>query len=109
MTDDSATDIEPDDDPEYRIAYDVDHCKVGCILIQAALGTVPNRLFYDYFGTGDAWTVNAGDCKVYPIRRSQLPLLAARTNFDRDSSPCTREATKSPCTSTESSASTRSR
>ena len=82
--DDPTTDPAVDDDPEYRIAYDVDRCKVGCVLIQAALcGSVPHNFFYDYFGTGDAWTVNAGDCKVYPIRRSQLPVLAARTNFDR--------------------------
>ena len=74
-----------DNDPEYRIAYDVDRCKVGCVLIQAALGgDVPRNLFFDYFGTGDAWTVNARDCKVYPIRRSQLPILAARTSFDRE-------------------------
>lgn len=81
MTDETSADV---DDPEYRIAYDVDHCKVGCVLIQAALcGTVPHDLFYDYFGTGEAWTVNASDCKVFPIRRSQLPMLAARTDFDR--------------------------
>ena len=76
--------VADDDDPEYRIAYDVDRCKVGCVLIQAALCCdVPHDLYYDYFGTGDAWTINAGDCKVYPIRRSQLAVLAARTNFDR--------------------------
>lgn len=74
-----------DDDPEYQIAYDVDHCKVGCVLIQVALGgTVPKKLFYDHFGTGEAWTVNAGACRVYAIRRSQLPVLAARTSFERD-------------------------
>jgi len=74
-----------DDDPEYRIAYDVEHCKVGCVLIQAALGGgLPSKLFYDYFGTGAAWTVDAGACKIYTIRRSQLPLLAARTSFDRE-------------------------
>ena len=73
------------DDPEYRIAYDVDRCKVGCVLIQAALGGgVPSKLFYDYFGTGDAWTVDASACKIYKIRRSQLPSLAAKTSFDRD-------------------------
>lgn len=73
-----------DDDPEYQIAYDVTHCKVGCVLIQAALGgDVPRDLFFDYFGTGDAWTVNASDCQVYPIRKSQLPALAARTDFKR--------------------------
>ena len=72
------------DDPEYRIAYDVKRRKVGCVLIQAGLGTVPSKLFYDYFGTGDAWTVDASGCQVYPIRKSQLPLLAARTNFDRE-------------------------
>jgi hypothetical protein len=73
-----------EDDPEYRIAYDVDRCKVGCVLIQAALCCdVPRDLYYDYFGTGDAWTVNASGCQVYPIRRSQLPMLAARTNFER--------------------------
>jgi hypothetical protein len=33
-------DIEADDDadPEYRIAYDVARCKVGCVLIQVARG-----------------------------------------------------------------------
>lgn len=75
---------DPGDDPEYRIAYDVDHCKVGCVLIQVALGgDVPQDLYYAYF-TVDAWTVNASDCKIYPIRRSQLSVLAARTNFDRE-------------------------
>ena len=69
-----------DDDPEYRIAYDVEHHKVGCVLIQAAFCcTVPRALFFHYFGTGEAWTVNATGCEVYPIRRSQLPQLAART------------------------------
>jgi hypothetical protein len=73
-----------DDDPEYRIAYDVDHCKVGCVLIQAALRcNVPNALFFEYFGTGSAWTVDARGCQVYRIRRSQLSLLAAKTNFVR--------------------------
>ena len=75
-------DIE-DPDPEYRIAYDVDRCKVGCVLIQVALGgDVPHDLYYKHFSVED-WTVNASDCKVYPIRRSQLPVLAARTNFEQ--------------------------
>ena len=84
MNDDESIEIvETDADPEYRIAYDVDHCKVGCVLIQAALGgTVPSDLYYEHFGTA-AWTVNAAGCQVYPIRRSQLPLLATRTSFDR--------------------------
>ena len=78
-------DTDDTDDPEYRIAYDVDRCKVGCVIIQAALcGTVPSDLFYRYFGAGEAWTVSASGCQVYPIRRSQLPVLASRTNFDRD-------------------------
>ena len=81
MSDDST---ETDDDPEYRIAYDVKRCKVGCVLIQAAIGTVPSKLFHDYFGDGAAWTVDASGCQVYPIRKSQLLLLAARTNFDRE-------------------------
>lgn len=83
MTDDSDPNIDDAEaDPEYRIAYDVENCKVGCVLIQAALcGTVPSALFYDYFGAGESWTVNARDCKVYLIRRSQLPVLAARTDF----------------------------
>ena len=67
-----------EDDPEYRIAYDVARCKVGCVLIQAALGgTVPSALFFKHFGTGDSWTGSARGCQVYPIRRSQLPVLAA--------------------------------
>lgn len=83
--DDKVMDDEDTDDPEYRIAYDVDRCKVGCVIIQAVLcGTVPSDLFYRYFGAGEAWTVNARDCQIYPIKKSQLPMLAARTNFDRD-------------------------
>lgn len=81
---DAAEPDDDEDDPEYRIAYDVENCKVGCVLIQAALGCdVPRDLYFDYFGTGDAWTVNASACQVYPIRRSQLPVLAARTDFER--------------------------
>ena len=75
---------DPDDDPEYQIAYDVERRKVGCVLIQAILGTVPSKLFHDYFGNGDAWTVDASGCQVFRIRRSQLPLLAARTSFVRE-------------------------
>jgi len=71
-----------DDDPEYRIAYDVDRCKVGCVLIQVALGgDVPHDLFYNHF-PAEGWTVAVSGCQVYPIRRSQLPLLAARTSLD---------------------------
>lgn len=82
-TRESSTDGEEDDDPEYRIAYDVDCCKVGCVLIQAALGgTVPSDLYYEHFGV-DAWTVSASGCQVYPIRRSQLPMLVAKTSFKR--------------------------
>jgi hypothetical protein len=82
--DDNASCKVPEDDPEYRIAYDVDRCKVGCVIIQAALGCdVPHDLYYDYF-SADAWTVNASDCKIYPIWRSQLPVLAARTNMNID-------------------------
>jgi len=78
------SDTDDDDDPEYQIAYDVTRRKVGCVLIQAAVGTVPSKLFHDYFGNGDAWTVDAGGCQIYPIRKSQLPMLAARTNFERE-------------------------
>jgi hypothetical protein len=47
------------------------------------LPLAPRGLFFDYFGTGEAWTVDAKGCKVYPIRKSQLPMLAARTPFER--------------------------
>lgn len=71
-------------DPEYLIAYDIDRCKVGCVLIQAALGgTLPRDLYYAYFGADESWTIDASACRVYPIRQSQLPRLAARTSFDR--------------------------
>jgi len=57
-----------EDDPKYRIAYDVDRDKVGCVSIQAALGgDVPRDLFLRYFSTGYAWTVNASACKIYLI------------------------------------------
>jgi len=58
-----------DDDLEYRIAYDVDRCKVGCVLIQVALGgDVPHDLFYNHF-PAEGWTVAVSGCQVYPIRR----------------------------------------
>jgi hypothetical protein len=71
------------DDPEYQIAYDVNLCKVGCVLIQAALGgTLPSDLYYEHFDV-NAWTVNVAGCQVFPIRKSQLPLLVAKTDFNR--------------------------
>lgn len=67
------------DDPQYWIAYDVHHCKVGCVLIQAALGgDVPRDLFSRYFDT-ETWTVDASTCALYPIRESQLAALRARS------------------------------
>ena len=49
-----------EDDPNIAIAYDVARCKVGCVLIEAALGgTVPSALFFKHFGTGDSWTGSA--------------------------------------------------
>lgn len=73
-----------EEDPEYRIAYDVKQCKVGCVLIQVALGgDVPNDLFHTLF-PAELWTVAASGCQVYPICRSQLPLLVARTIADED-------------------------
>lgn len=78
-------DQDDQDDPEYRIAYDVARKKVGCVLIQAACGcTVPSHVFYDHFGSGESWTVDASGIAVYKIRKSQLPLLAAKTSFDRE-------------------------
>lgn len=79
----ASTMIDDSLDPVYRIAYDVSHCKVGCVLLQATLcGTVPHDLFNDYFGDSAGWTVNTAGCQVYSIRKSQLPSLAARTNFN---------------------------
>lgn len=60
-----------EDDPEYRIAYDVSRRMVGCILIQVSLGgDVPRDLFFRYFD-------------IDPIRQSQLLALAVRTSSDR--------------------------
>jgi hypothetical protein len=87
-------DSESDADPEYRIAYDVARCKVGCVLIQAARGgDVPHDLFYSYF-PDEAWTVNATGCQIYPIRKSQRPLLVAKTNFDREPTTKSSEASE---------------
>lgn len=72
----------PDDDPEHRIAYDVDSRKVGCILIQGALGgNVPRDLFFRYFDS-DTWTLDASVCRIYPIKQSRLYALAAQTSSD---------------------------
>lgn len=79
MTSPAETMIE---DPAYRIAYDLGCRKVGCVLIQAALGgDVPNTLFYAHFGDTGGWTTSAHGCRIYTIRRSQLAMLAARTSL----------------------------
>ncbi len=68
------------DDPTYRVAYDVDRDKIGCVLIQALLGgDLPRDLFLVHFGT-ETWTLDADACSVYPIRLSQIPLLADRAS-----------------------------
>ena len=86
-----------EDDPEYRIAYDVDRYKVGCVLIQAVLGgNVPSDLFSRYFDA-DTWTLDASACVVYPIRRSRLGALAARTCSDsQERNPSQQPPTSNP-------------
>lgn len=66
----------------FRIAYDIENKKVGCVLIQAALScTVPSELFHAFFGDVNCWTVNASRCLVYPITEAQLPMLVDATDF----------------------------
>jgi len=69
----------------YYIAYDCERRKVGCVLLQVALGgTVPSTLFYDHFGDNNSWLLApTPDLKLYPITEKQLPMLAAKTDFTR--------------------------
>jgi len=74
--------VEPEG--SYRIAYDCERRKVGCVLIQAVLGcTVPNELFYEHFGLNDWLTEMTPGMQVYAVTEAQLPILAAKTDSDR--------------------------
>jgi hypothetical protein len=73
------------DEPVYRIMYDCKLRKVGCVLLQQVGGTLPSGLFWKYFGDSNCWLVYpTDDLKLYPITESQLPLLAAKTDFTRE-------------------------
>jgi hypothetical protein len=66
----------------YRIAYDCDLRKVGCVLLQAALGgTVPNDLFHRYFSPESWLLAPTPNLKCYPVTEAQLSILAAKTDF----------------------------
>lgn len=63
----------------FVIAYDVKAMKVGCVLIQVGLGgTVPSALFHEHFPS-ETWTVNATNCRLYPVTEAQLSVLAAKS------------------------------
>jgi hypothetical protein len=64
---------------EYTIAYDCKLKRPGCVLIQAAMATIPSGLIHQYFDA-DSWLVApTPDMHVYPITLEQLPALAAKT------------------------------
>ena len=66
----------------YFIMYDCELRKVGCVLLQALGGTVPSPLFHKYFGDPKSWVLYASPgLRLYPIKESQLPLLAEKTDF----------------------------
>ena len=67
--------------PVYFIRYDCEARKVGCVLLQAIGGTLPSRLFHEFFGDTNSWTLDPTNLKLYSITEAQLPLLAARTDF----------------------------
>lgn len=66
----------------YHIVYDCVLRKPGCVLLQALGGTVPKDLFFQYFDTS-CWLLHpTPNLKLYPITRSQLPLLAEVTDYE---------------------------
>jgi hypothetical protein len=67
----------------YVLAYDIEHRKVGCVLIQAVLGTLPTGLFYKFFSDSNGWTVDASACQRFETTEEDLPKIAAGTDFTR--------------------------
>lgn len=61
---------------KYRIAFDVERRRPGCVLLQAAMGgTVPGSMFYDLF-PAETWLVGVGTLKCYVVTPEQLAQLA---------------------------------
>lgn len=79
----STTKTSDSDEEIYYIQYDCERRKVGCVLLQALGGTVPKGLFFKYFSNTKSWLLHpTPDLKLYPIKESQLELLAAKTDFE---------------------------
>jgi len=68
-------------EPVYFIRYDIKARKVGCVLLQCIGGTLPSRLFHEFFGDTNSWTLDPTNLKLYSITEAQLPLLAVQTDF----------------------------
>ncbi len=72
-----------DDEETYEIMYDVELMKPGCVILQA-FGTVPRELFYLHFGDSNCWLVHpTPGMKLYRVKKSELPLIAEKTDFKR--------------------------
>lgn len=60
----------------YRIAFDVETKRPGCVLIQATLGgTVPGHIFHELFPS-ETWQIYLGNCQVYNTTEEQLQQLS---------------------------------
>jgi hypothetical protein len=63
---------------KYKIAFDVKLGRPGCVLIQAALGTVPNKLFNDHFPVETWLTGGSDNMKVYEVNEDELAFIGAK-------------------------------
>lgn len=70
----------------YRLAFNIEKRRPGCVLIQAAMGgDVPDALFYDLF-PAETWEVGASGMQVFESTEEQLRQASriARETVRRD-------------------------
>jgi len=69
------------DNYDFTIAFDLKKMRVGCVLIQTALGaTIPRALFHKYFPV-EMWDVASSGMRVFKTKRDELPKLAEMIQY----------------------------
>jgi competence protein ComGC len=64
-----------------KIAFDIKEMKVGCVLIQAAMGGLDNQRMATYFPT-ETWALApTPEMKVYEITEDQLKMLSKKVQY----------------------------
>ena len=52
------------------IAYNMEEQKIGCVLLQPVMGTIPSGQIAQNFGTG-TWELNPSKVKLYTVKNEE--------------------------------------